>query len=305
MQKGSIVITTILIVVGILLAGVGGYKILKPTKNLPVKIGTRGEDCTSGWTEYKKEKFGFKLKVPSGWMVDETASSKTPETDSLMELIIISTTRPEEQLDPSYKISRFDILVSTNDLKSNPDYSHWFENNTGNQIKSVVDFKGLTGVEKYVDETEMVCSGPIEDKPACSHRFETYYFQRNKIYYLLNFGIYTTPELKEKNEKILKCFLDNFDFTEKEDVQTPLSELIKCPQRMLGIDKSKCSSFPNKPVCGYARYIYDNNQTQIHNAQYQNICFYCSDLDTNGFQELRGTKIYSLGYKEGLCQEKL
>lgn len=188
-----------------------GRQILTPVVTKPQsRGGSRGGavDCASGWQEYKNDKFGFSFKIPSGWS-DATIEEMQPE--DLAYRSLISTLVPEQQLDPRYKISRFEILASTGDLKTHPDYGRWFDNNTGNQVKSTVEFKGLTDVEKYVDETEMPCSSQTDNNPvSCAHRLEMYYFKKDNVYYLLNIGIYTTAELKEKNEAILNCFLENF-----------------------------------------------------------------------------------------------
>lgn len=190
----------------VLATSVAGYGIYRISKLPPPQTS----NCAIDWQEYSNEKLGFKFKIPTGWT---DVSIEERQSETLVYRSIISTTRPEEQMDPSYKISRFEVLASTSDLKTSSDYSRWFDNATGNQVKSTVEFKGLTGVEKYVDETETACGSQVEEKMInCSHRFEMYYFKKGNVYYLLSAGIYRTAELKEKNEAALNCFLENFQF---------------------------------------------------------------------------------------------
>ena len=156
----------------------------------------------------------------------------------------------------------------------------------------------------------MVCSSQTEEKStSCSHRFEMYFFKKGDIYYVLNLAIYTTSDLKEKNEKNLSCFLDNFELIEKGAATTENSEtktvpdgLKPCTEEMFKIGESHCNDLGKKPVCGYSKLVFDNGAPRVDLWDYDNACFYCSQFDKTGFSELRGTKFYSLGYKEEVCQ---
>jgi len=178
------------------------------TPTSPIPTVQQLENCTADWKEYRNDKFGFKFKIPVGW-TDVTIDERQSET--FIHRSLVSTTRPEEQMDPKYKLSLVELLASTSDLKTDENYGRWFDDNTGNQKKSTINFKGIKA-EKYVDGTEMFCSSQTDQNPVnCSHRFERYYFKKGDIYYFLLTGFYTDGKLKEKNEAIIKCFLDSFE----------------------------------------------------------------------------------------------
>jgi len=254
--------------------------------------------CTDGWTDYQNSIWKFEYKIPPGW-TDDSLEGRQSET--LTHRTLISTTRPEEQVDPNNKISYFEIIASQNDLKKDENYRHWFDNNTGNQIKTQVNFKGVSA-EKYVDEIPM---------PAGNYHREIYYLKNKDIYYLLSLGIYTTPEFKEKNEATLKCFLENFEL-----IGQKKSDLIPCPDDLLSTTEQlkeqqeewwtkpdPCESRPEQKVCGYIRSIYDNGEMQIGSQEYRNLYCYCSFFEKNGSRTYRGTQMFALGYKEGACQK--
>ncbi len=251
------------------------------------------DDCTRDWQEYKSDKFGFSFKIPTGWTdtsIDEWSS------DNLTYRSLVSTTRPEEQIDPKYKISRFEILASTYDLKTDENYGMWFENNTGNQVKDTVEFKGLTNVEKYIDETEMACSSQTdENSTSCKHRSEMYYFKKNDIYYLLSSSIFITDDLKDKNEQTEKCFLNSFSLINAEQ------SLTKCTSDVYN-SSMNCDNQPKNTVCGNTRLVFDNGKERLDIQEFSNVCSYCSQCDPEtGIGGLRGTTFYCLGYYEDDC----
>ena len=116
-------------------------------------------------------------------------------------------------------------------------------------------------------------------------------------------------DVKEKNEKSLACFLDNFELIEKGETTSENSEtntvpdnLKPCTEEVFKIGESSCNDLGKKPVCGYSKVVFDQGQSRVDLWDYADACFYCSQFDKSGFSELRGTKFYSLGYQEGVCQ---
>lgn len=214
MQKGSIFIIAVLIILGVLVAGVASYKVanrqaIAPEKDsstiIPIpkffapKASEEEKESLSDWKSYSSKVYGFELKYPSDWSID---TSYSYETESLVSLEVISTLRLEEQMDPMKKISQFTIIASTKDLKTDSDFGRWLEDYTGQQKQSQVTLKGIPA-EKYTDETPM---------PGGDYRSERYYFKKGGTYFLISAGIYITPDLKEKNEKILQNILDSLQF---------------------------------------------------------------------------------------------
>lgn len=80
------------------------------------------------------------------------------------------------------------------------------------------------------------------------------------------------------------------------------SRTVACTAQEYAMEESVCASQTPEPVCGNIRYVYDNGAEQFQNNNFTNVCEYCSQFDTNGFLELRGTKMYSMGYSMGRCQ---
>ena len=98
---------------------------------------------------------------------------------------------------------------------------------------------------------------------------------------------------------------NNSEATENEaqtDDQNQDSALTQCTQESYSADETSCESLPEDKICGLGRYIYDNGEEQEHGLEYRNPCSFCSFFDQNGFAELRGTKIYALGYYQGTCK---
>jgi len=272
-------------------------KPVNPTSQAP-------ETCATAWQDYQNDKFNFKFKIPPGW-TDTSIDER--QTETIIHRTLVSTTRLGEQLDAKYKLSLFGVLVSTSDLKTDENYGRWFDDNTGNQKKSSVNFKGVTA-EKYTDETNMICSSQTDQNPVnCPHRFERYYFKKGTFFYLINIGIYLTPDVKDKNEKFLSCFLDNFAFLDSDSETNSNTEnkfpnnFKKCTLEIYDL-KIGCNDVPNKPVCGFTKSVYDNGMSEVGSDIFKNACRYCSQFDPKtGFSELRGTKFYMIGYKEGVC----
>jgi len=84
------------------------------------------------------------------------------------------------------------------------------------------------------------------------------------------------------------------------DEATPQTS--NCSTNDYNMDDNSCASQTPEQVCGQIRSVYDNGEEQIHNSTFRNVCEFCSQFDTNGFLELRGTKMYSLGYMMGACK---
>lgn len=247
------------------------------------------EGCNSGnWVDYVNEKFGYKMKFPRDWGQDPSYSG---QSSTFTKESLSSSQNPADLADPTKKVSHIDVLVSAKDLKTDEDYGRWFDDGSGNQKKSTVTFKGIQ-TEKFVNDTPM---------PAGNYHSEMYYFKKGDFYYLLTIGIYVTSDVKDKNEQILNCFLENFEL---KSTQTS-NELLQCPQGMYGVKSEKqCQDPPfNQPVCGHTRSIYDQGQRQDGTQEFANVCAYCGFFDREGKQELRGTKMYALGYTEGRCQK--
>lgn len=422
------------------------------TRGVPPAPG--GGNCTEGWQDYENEDFKLKFKIPPGWTDD---SIDERQTESIIDRHLASTTKPEEQVDPKFKISTFRIIASKNDLKTDENYQGLFENHPDSSQQSQVDFKGVSAEKVVADITQ----------PGGGFYFEQYYFENEEVYYYLKLGIYTTPDLKEKNEANLQCFLENFalpgqeeavggmklftsqklqfkirypaelfayewkssyqpdfnkekpdwdrnvvqffknkdlsggkitilrdtntqrktakdfakaywsaseeslshwkpgniDFVvhsvkvqgsneEEKTYLTPLGDwmyifnssetgdlqstlekmlptleflgtgegfsedLIPCPDDLFSTAEQlkeqqenwwekpdPCDSRPEQKVCGYIRSVYDNGMRQDGTQEFSNFCNYCGFFDHKGFKELRGTKMYALGYKEGPCRK--
>lgn len=261
----------------------------------PTVLPSPSTSCDiSNWQSDSNSKFNFSYKYPSSWTED---SNGRFDTDSLFRRSLISTNKPEEQMNPQNKISYIDIIASKTDLKTDLDYSRWFDSGTGNQQKSQVTFKGIT-TEKFVDDTPM---------PGGNYHREMYYLKKGTFYYLISIGIYTTPDVKEENEKIVKCFLENFNFSSSDggtnsDKENNIPKDLKKCTLEIWDPKKGCDDIVNIAVCGYTKLVYDNGMSKITSDIYKNACRYCSQFDSKtGFSELRGTKFYMLGYKEGLC----
>ena len=84
------------------------------------------------------------------------------------------------------------------------------------------------------------------------------------------------------------------------DENTPAT--VACTAQDYAMDEASCASQTPEKVCGTIRYVYDGGQEQFHDSTSDNVCSYCSQFDADGFLELRGTKMYSMGYKMGACQ---
>ncbi|MBU1000000.1 hypothetical protein KKE78_01205 [Patescibacteria group bacterium] len=248
----------------------------------------KGECGTENWTDYSNEKFGYKMKFPRNWGQDPAYSG---QNSTFTRESLSSSQKPEDLTDPQKKVSHIEVLVSAKDLKTDEDYGRWFEDGSGNQEQSSVTFKGVQA-EKYVNDTPM---------PAGDYHSEMYYFKKGDFYYLLSTGIYVTSDVKEKNEQILNCFLENFELTGEGKLS---DKLLQCPQGMYGIEsESQCQNPPfNQPVCGHIRSVYDMGQMRDGTQEFSNLCAYCGFFDYKGYYGLRGTKMYALGYTEGRCQ---
>jgi 5-hydroxyisourate hydrolase-like protein (transthyretin family) len=269
---------------------------------------TRGKtDCSTGWDEFMSEKFGISLKIPPGWSQD---LAYTQESESTLRVEYISTKEYQEQLDPKNPISHFTVVVSKNDLKTDETYKQWFDDPTGLQKKEQTTFQG-TPAEKYTVTAPM---------PAGDYFRESYYFSRGGYYYYFDVGIYVTAALKEANEKIKDCFFQTVSITgspvpEKETSPspTPSGSLIKCSPEQFSTSEGilaqadwqtyqdPCEKLAEDIVCGRIRSVYDNGQESQVSNEYRNTCSYCAFFDKNGFRELRGTKMYALGYTKGRC----
>jgi len=278
------------------------------TPTVAVSPPTRGKtDCSSGWDEFKNEKSGISLKIPPGWSQDP---SYTKKTESLLLLEYISTKEYQEQLDPKNPISHMTVAVSKNDLKTDETYQSWFDNPSGLQKKEQATFQG-TPAEKYTMTSQM---------PAGDYFRESYYFLQSGYYYYLDMGIYVIPTLKEANEKIKDCFFQTLTIInplnpEKETSPSPKpsSSLTTCtpeqfstPEAILAqadwqTFQDPCEKLTEDIVCGRIRSVYDTKQESQVSNEYRNVCSYCEFFDKNGFRELRGTKMYSLGYTKGRC----
>ena len=121
--------------------------------------------------------------------------------------------------------------------------------------------------------------------------------------------------LVEPNKSRVSPFLSP---SEKPDNMDAFDKLIPCPQNLLSTDEEilalsedwwekldephQCDSFPEQTVCGHTRYVYDNGQEQVQTEERRNPCEYCSFFNKDGVRGLRGTKMYTLGYKDGSCK---
>ncbi len=207
-EKG---LAPVLIIIGVAILAGAGFLAVKSDKDFgglkdklfPNTLNS-GSSCAKDWQDYKNEAFSFAFKIPSGWTDDSIDEQQTKDISFRR---LISTTKPQEQVDPKFAISNFEIVASTGDLKYDPDYQNWFKDYPSNSQQSQVALHGLPTEKVVFDVTQ----------PAGSVHIEQYYFKKGEIYYYLHLGIYTTPDLKAKNEAILKCFLENFRILEPEE----------------------------------------------------------------------------------------
>lgn len=197
----------IVIIIGIALLAGAGFLAVNSQQSLQ-------DSCAKGWQDYKNETFSLEFKIPAGW-TDDSIDERQTETTVFRRLI--STTRPEEQVDPKFAISTFDVIASKSDLKYDQDYKGLFNNYPDNSQLSQVSLHGLPAEKVVFDITQ----------PAGNFHGEKYYFKKGDIYYYLSLGIYTTPDLKAKNEAILKCFLENFRILEPEEEKEDIVDGMK------------------------------------------------------------------------------
>ncbi|MBU1130444.1 hypothetical protein KKE45_03955, partial [Patescibacteria group bacterium] len=253
---------------------------------------------TEDWHNYYSDNFEFEVQYPPGW---DTQSAYTSDKIYQTRLSLVSTTDSASLLDHTAQYSFFDIIASQTDLKTDENYSRWFDDNTGNQTISQTQILGQSA-EQFLNETDM---------PGGQHRNLMYYLKHDGNYYLVSLAYYITPDIKTANEQLVDCFLNTIKLIQPEP--TPAGGIYKCSQGMYltfeekkqypySLPPGRCDNWDDKrEVCGYYRMVFDNNEMKDSHQQYPDACQFCADFDQSGQKGLRGTTFYNLGYTIGPC----